>query len=43
MKFKNEKEIKKCIAMIQIGKKIGFDPAAHIKKVAESIKAKPAP
>lgn len=40
MKFTNEKEIKKCIAMIMMGNEAGFDPTTHINKVAKSIKKK---
>ena len=33
MKFNNEKEIKQCILLLKMGKKLDVDPTEHIDRV----------
>ncbi len=43
MKFINEKEIKKCIAMIEIGEVLKVDPTAYIAEAVKALNNKKVP
>jgi len=43
MKFTNEKEIKKCIAMIEIGERYRVDPTAYIAEAVKILNDKKIP